>query len=247
METILNSEPLVKHSNQVHTTKDYCMFKSIDGNRQKNELHVKRLLRSMKERYLFNVIIVNEKYEIIDGQHRFDCIKQLGLPMYYVVCPGYGIDEVHKLNANSKNWSADDFLIGYCDLGLKDYLIFREFKKKYSFGMNECIGLLYGVHNGDSHKMFTSGRFKIKNLQEAERKADLISMVATYYHGWKRRSFVYAMSALLNRDNFIFSEFIQKLKHQPKALVDCPSVSSYIALIEEIYNYRRRDKVNLRF
>jgi ParB-like chromosome segregation protein Spo0J len=29
----------------------------------------------MAENYLFTVIIVNEKYEIIDGQHRFDVIK----------------------------------------------------------------------------------------------------------------------------------------------------------------------------
>ena len=35
----------------------------------------------MNDNYLFTVIIVNEKnYEIIDGQHRFEVIKELKLP-----------------------------------------------------------------------------------------------------------------------------------------------------------------------
>jgi hypothetical protein len=157
------SEPMV--TNQVHTTKDYFLFKSIDGNRNKNLLHINRLKKSMQECYLFTVIIVNEKYEIIDGQHRFDVIEELKLPLNYIICKGYGLNEVHRLNTNSKTWNADDYLEGYCRLGYIDYI----------------------------------------------------------------------------------TELMIKLKSQPTALQDCNDVSSYIALIEEIYNYRRREKVNLRY
>jgi hypothetical protein len=31
------------------------------------------------------------------------------------------------------------------------------------------------------------------------------------------------------------------------SLVDCANTSQYVSLIEEIYNYRRREKVNLRY
>lgn len=57
----LKTEPMVKHSNQVHTTTDYFLFKSIEGNRNKNLLHINRLKKSMSENYLFTVIIVNDK------------------------------------------------------------------------------------------------------------------------------------------------------------------------------------------
>jgi hypothetical protein len=124
-------EPMVKHSNQVHTTTDYFLFKPIDGNRNKNLLHINRLKKSMNQNYLFTVIIVNEKYEIIDGQHRFEVIQELQLPLHYIICSGYGLTEVHILNANSKTWNADDYLEGYCKLGYKDYLIFADFKNKY--------------------------------------------------------------------------------------------------------------------
>ena len=76
----------------------------------------------MQENYLFTIIIVNENYEIIDGQHRFDVIKELGLPLNYVICGGYGLNEVHILNQNSKTWNVDDYLDGYCLLGYTDYL-----------------------------------------------------------------------------------------------------------------------------
>jgi len=82
----LENEPMT--ISQVQTTMDYSMFKPIDGNRNKNELHIARLKTSMALNYLFTVIIVNEKYEIIDGQHRFECIKDLGLPLYYIMCKG---------------------------------------------------------------------------------------------------------------------------------------------------------------
>ena len=101
---------------QILTTNNYELFKSIDGNRNVNELHLSRLKKSIQKKYLFTFILVNEKHHIIDGQHRFEVIKELGLPLNYVVCKGYGINEVHQLNENSKNWNADDYLDGYCKL-----------------------------------------------------------------------------------------------------------------------------------
>jgi hypothetical protein len=104
------NEPMQKISTQVQTTKDYYLFTPIDGNRNKNLLHLNRLKKSINENYLFTVIIVNENYQIIDGQHRFDVIKELNLPLHYIVCVGYGLKEVHILNQISKTWNADDYL-----------------------------------------------------------------------------------------------------------------------------------------
>ena len=53
--------------------------------------------------------------------------------------------------------------------------------------------------------------------------------------------------SLFKNPNFEFTEFLQKLKIQPTALQDCTNVTNYKVLIEEIYNYRRREKVNLRY
>jgi hypothetical protein len=203
----------------------------------------------MNQNYLFTVIIVNEKYEIIDGQHRFEVIQELQLPLHYIICSGYGLAEVHILNANSKTWNADDYLDGYCKLGYKDYLIYADYKKKYGIGHNECMNLLNnsGAMNGNYAKDFYEGTFKVKNLILAESYMERILMIEPYYLGVRRRVFIGTMLSLFNNPNFEFTEFLQKLKLQPTALQDCTSTSNYKTLIEEIYNYRRREKVNLRY
>ncbi len=236
-------------TNQVHTTTDYFLFKPIDGNRNKNLLHINRLKKSMSQNYLFTVIIVNENYEIIDGQHRFDVIQDLKLPLNYVVCKGYGLKEVHVLNQISKTWNADDYLQGYVNLGYEDYIKYAEFKDKYKLNHWETLCLLTGsfASGGALVDVFYQGNFKIKSLKEAEKIIEKIIMIEPYYAGYKRRSFIFAMISLLKNPNFEFTEFLQKLKIQPTALQDCTTTNNYKVLIEEIYNYRRRDKVNLRF
>lgn len=242
-------EPMVSASNQVHTTMDYSLFKPIAGNRIKNELHLKRLRDSMEQNYLFTIITVNEKYEIIDGQHRFEIIKSLGLPLNYVICKGYGLDQVHILNQNSKTWNSDDYLAGYVDMGKKDYIIYKQFREKYGFDHISCMGILNGfaINTSGNMKSFHGGKFKIKDLKKAELAAEKITILKDFYIGYKRRTFVGAMMNLFSKPQFEFTEFIQKLKLQPSAITDCTSVSNYITLIEEIYNYRRREKVNLRY
>lgn len=237
---------------QVHTTNDYFLFKPLQGNRQINKLHLKRLKDAIEKNYLFTVIIVNENYEIIDGQHRFECIRELQLPLHYIVCKGYGLSEVQILNQNAKNWNYEDYLEGYIDLGLNDYKIYKEFKDKYQFGHSECMILLsyQNLTNRESHNIqidFKNGNFKVKDFNKAEIIANKIWLLNGLYEGFLRRNFVYAMLRLFKNPDFELTEFIAKLKLQPSALTDCTSIDAYITLIEEIYNYKRRDKVNLRY
>ena len=87
----------------------------------------------------------------------------------------------------------------------------------------------------------------MQDYNEAKRKAEKIMMIEPYYKGYLRRSFILALVGMFKNENFEFTEFIAKLKQQPTTLQDCTNVSQYKSLIEEIYNYRRREKINLRF
>lgn len=246
MKTQTN-EPMENNSNQVYTTMDYSLFKPIDGNRNINLLHINRLKKSMAENYLFTIIIVNEKYEIIDGHHRFEVIKELKLPLHYIKRNGYGLPHVHTYNVNTKNWKSTDYLESYCKLGYKDYLIFKDFIDKHDINIQIAMYLLSGADSGDMVKTFNSGQFKTKNLKEAEITMDKLHLCGAYFPQYKMRWFVYAMARLFKKTQFEFTEFLQKLKTQPTALQVCNDVNQYILLIEEIYNYRRRDKINLRY
>jgi hypothetical protein len=237
---------------QVHTTKDYSLFKTLNGNRDVNQLHLTRLKESMKKNHLTTIIMVNEKFEIIDGQHRFLVSQELKLPINYIISKNYGLKEVQVLNANMKNWQIVDYVNGYCDLGYKDYIIYREFVADYGFQSQVAILLLSGEYMSGSNKenpasRFKDGKFKVKNLDNAKNMAEKIMMIEPYYKGYLRRSFIIALVGMFKNENFEFTEFLAKLKQQPTTMQDCTSSTQYKVLIEEIYNYRRREKVNLRF
>jgi hypothetical protein len=236
---------------QVHTTKDYSLFKTLNGNRDVNQLHLTRLKESMKKNHLTTIIMVNEKFEIIDGQHRFLVSQELKLPINYIISKNYGLNEVQILNANMKNWQIVDYVNGYCDLGYKDYITYREFVADYGFQSQVAILLLSGEYPSGNDvsagTKFKEGTFKVQDYNEAKRKAEKIMMIEPYYKGYLRRSFILALVGMFKNENFEFTEFIAKLKQQPTTLQDCTNVSQYKSLIEEIYNYRRREKINLRF
>jgi len=237
---------------QVHTTKDYSLFKILNGNRDVNHLHLSRLKESMKKNHLTTIIMVNEKFEIIDGQHRFLISQELKLSINYIVSKNYGLAEVQILNANMKNWTIVDYVNGYCDLGYKDYEIYRKFINEYGFTNQVALVLLSGEFICGNSEVsistkFKEGKFKINDLNNSKKMADKIMMIEPYYKGYLRRSFIFALIGMFKNENFEFTEFLAKLKQQPTTLQDCTNVSQYKSLIEEIYNYRRREKINLRF
>jgi hypothetical protein len=224
---------------KVLMTEEYDIFKPLGGNRGILPHHLERLKTSMKEEYLVVPIIVNEKYEVIDGQHRLENAKILKKPVYFIILKGYGLRQIQRLNSNMKNWNSEDFLEGYCQMGLKDYLLYREFKKRYKFGHNECL-LIMAVQNTKANHDFTKGLFKVRNYEEACKFADTIYEYEKVYAGFKRRMFIYALINLLKNPQFDHKEMIQKLEYQSTKLVDCTNTKQYLRLLEEIYNFKRK-------
>ena len=185
--------------NQVYKTTDYDRFSLIEGNRKSNSLHIRRLKYSMIRHQLMSIIIVNEKFQIIDGQHRFQACKEANLPIYYMICEGYKLQEVKILNLNSSNWNKTTFLRSYSSLGFSEYQKFEEFMRKFpKFNFMSCERLLTLTTNKletvdeqriTSHS-FEEGNFFIPDLQKSTDFANKIMMLEPYYAGFNRLIFV---------------------------------------------------------
>lgn len=232
--------------NQIFKTKDYNKFKFLSGNRPLKTSHLKRLKASFELKDLEVPIVVNEKFEIIDGQHRYEVQKELELPVLYIQKKGYGLKEVHVLNTSRKNWGIKDFMNSYADLGMEQYIKYREFWKKYKFDHKASISMLLNyksvsVGHGEIEN-FMDGKFKIVNLEKAEEIAEKILMVKDFYLGYRRRFFVGTMMRLLSYPEYNHMEFLTKLKYQRDKLYDAPTINHYLKLIDEIYNFRRHGK-----
>ncbi len=242
-----NNEKNQVKVNSVYKTNDYSLFSKLDGNRNINKAHLHRLKKSIKEESLCVPIIVNKNYEIIDGQHRFECWEDLMFPIYYIKIEGYTLTQVQRLNTNTMNWKLIDYAHSYCDLGNKHYYKYIEFKNMYALGDYESIAMLQGNTKGSGRnfEMFRNGDFKVNYWRKACSEAQQINRVAEFYDGYKRRAFVFAMIHLLNHDNFDLNQLLRKLKLNKADMMDCTNTEQYLILLQKIYNHRQPKKVNL--
>lgn len=251
---------------RVNMTEDLNIFTFLKGNRPPNPQHIKRLAASIK-RYgmLINPILVNERYEIIDGQHRYLAAKETNAPIYYIIVSGYALEQVHTLNLNQKNWTAKDFLNGYADMGLKDYIILRDFWHKHKWmtlvnAIALCSNVTFGFDYTRAKKInkngriatrskdFNEGTWTIGDVNLAQLNASKIKAIEPFFpDGYNEGLFIGTMLTLFKNENFNYDNFMQKLKLQRVALTKCASREQYKLLIEDIYNYKSRNKVNLRY
>lgn len=237
---------------KVYKTTAHEMFRTLDGNRNLNKLHLERLKKSMDEEYLLSPILVNERYEVIDGQHRLQAAKDLALPVNYIVVEGYGLSQVQRLNSNGKNWGRMDYIEAHCDLGNENYIALHRFYKEFKeFSITSVTNVLAAKGSpgaswsGQGYNEFNSGLFVAGNYNEAADKLMKVRMLKPYYDGYNRAVFVKTMLSLFENEAYSHSQFISKITQQPSALVHCANVRQYRLLIESIYNYRSRNKVSL--
>lgn len=234
----------------VYRTSDLSMFKTLKGNRDVKENRKQALIESIdKHGYITNPIIVNEKYEVIDGQGRLSACKELGCPIDYVIVPNVGINECMVLNMNMKNWLTIDFVESYAKQGKEDYVNILDLSKM-GFGLRTYMfanGLFGGtvvaertIKEGravSSKETYQKAKKALEYLQTVKpftdkvegRKADLESAV------------LYAYSDE-NCDNERLTTCLAKYYNLISNVI---SIKSAMDEISKIYNRHLKDKPRL--
>ena len=232
-----NNVSEVTIANTVYKTHSYDMFGYINGNRTVNRTHIEKLKLSLAEKQLPVPIVVDELYRIHDGQHRFEAIKELGLPIYYIVVPELGVRDVQLLNATMRAWNYNDYANSYIDQGNDEYRKFLEFRETYGFGVRESIQLLIGERaNKDVETDFKLGRLVCNDESGAIEKAMMINEIAPYHDRYKTRAFVNAMNHCFAIEGYDHKRFVNKVKRQSLRLTDQVTHKEYLVVMEKIYN-----------
>lgn len=235
---------------QVVQTKDYQQFNKAAGNRDVIQVHVERLKTSMEQEYLMSPIIVNEKMEIIDGQHRFEAARQLDLPIRFIKVRGYALSQMQKMNANQKDWRIMDHIEAHAEMGNANFTQLISFIEKHRKDNTLMVILqAYGINGSVRKAQLESGTYKHDKKKEAETVILLnaINKIKPYYKGAERSSFIGALRKLMKHEIFDLDRFMDKLSKFSSMMVDCAKKEQYIDLIEHIYNYKSRNKVSLKY
>lgn len=156
-------------------------FRIVDGNRDLDESHVRKLMQNIKE-HGFDpqfYIRVNENMQIIDGQHRVEAVRRLykkgiKIPIYYYRQPGTTLKDCIKSNELQKGWGRINYVKAYATdptcVTREDYATLYDLYLKYkdSVSLNLLTGICLGFINGGSTgQMVESGKFQIgRNYDE---------------------------------------------------------------------------------
>lgn len=232
-----------KITGNTYQTTDYSLFTRLDGNREIKNARVNKIKKSIETNgYIFNPIVVNEKYEVIDGQGRLEALKELGLPVDYVVCQGAGLLECIALNASLTSWSIKDYIESYCEMGIEDYILFNDLIHRFPELKLNTIGCISTGFASLPTKKIREGKIHIKkenlpqilsDLTVATHMAPLFSRVsgARDYYIYAA---VFAVRSGADEDRLIST--ISK-----SVLAPAPNIRIALTELSDVYNKRLKD------
>lgn len=237
--------------NSVYQTNNYGMFKFRKDNRQVIKSHVDQLSRKMKEKGWIpgSYAVINELFEVIDGQHRIKAAILANVPVYYTIEKNTDFTHIQDLNQSQKNWTKADHILGWVQKGNENYITLDRYMKRYpEFKLTEMLMFLCNGKTNVSKEVFESGQYEVKSLEKAkETICNFIKLKPYFEDGYFKSIFVRAMLRVMDKDVFDYDEFVHKVSVRPGMIYHCGTVNQYVDMIETIYNYNRRGKVNLRF
>jgi hypothetical protein len=201
-------------------------------NREINQKHVLMLEQMIKKSGVIMPISISKDYLIIDGQHRVEVAKRLNLSLSANII---NVNEKFVRNVNIyKSWDTSDWLNTFRDK--PDYLQFAKLFEKYP----QSLITKFGV--GDLKK----GNFKfLFKYEEIELILSQISLIANALSKKPERSLLVALFNIITKTNI--PDFEIKVLNNKSMFQSRSSANDYIILLEEMYNYRNRNKINLRF
>lgn len=94
---------------QLKQTTDYSIFKRAN-NRFIDPKDVERKKRDILKRGLQQPLIVNSRYELVDGQHRLRALMELGEKVHYIVSSNWNSEEdTAAINNMQKSWNTENW------------------------------------------------------------------------------------------------------------------------------------------
>ncbi len=224
----------------IQTTTDYDKFKLLDANRTVSKRHVQELIVSFKQHPELvekQPIIVNDAFGVVDGQHRLEACRALGIPVAYVVAASAKISEAQLLNAMQRPWVIHDFLHSYATNGNGIYQEVEHLLEEYPLNLSALITILAPAkRHSNSNRIFKQGTFTFDRetgLARLEQHAQYLGLVKPEI--WRSQPFHRALFALDKIEGFSHERMLSQLEKNTLQLQP-GSMKNYLMELERIYN-----------
>jgi len=237
----------------IEKTTNYEMFKKSSANRPISQTNLARIVSSIRSKNLleFRPIIVNDRMEVIDGQHRLEAAKVVGVEIWYKIDKESQTEDILLLNLNQKNWDLGDFLNYYTSSDKEEYVKFDAFIKKENVDIRQGLRLL-NVVRSHGFRNFKSGDFKfpegfemVNVMNSLSKYKAIISLISLQkIDGSKicaRHKFKTALLEMLKNEDLDFDVFKEKIAVNLDKVRFCAGANEYLNMLTQIYNWKNRN------
>ena len=230
------------NQSNLQTSKNYDQFSFLIANRSTSRSHINNLKKAIADHpEILEVqpILVNDKYQIIDGQHRFQAAIELDMPIVYTVVPGIGIEVARAMNVLQRKWEPADFAKSYAIDGNEHYKTYLKFREEYE-ELPHGIILLYlaGRQFHGINANFKKGYFEVDDEDAAHDYLSKLLVIQDMVQIPITKPFAAALLRMFKNSEFDFGLFKDKLaKVGNLVLRRSTTVEDYLRMLEEIYNH----------
>lgn len=225
----------------IERTNNYNLFKRLEGNREVNPKRVKQIKKSIEAvGYIRNPIIVNEKYEVIDGQGRLQALEELGKPIEYIVQPGLGIEECLYMNINQEKWSMLDYIKSYAERGNENYQRLLDLIELYPLYKIGALGVAIKGLNLIQTAILKRGDLEISTYEyeQAVLKLNYVNRYIPYfkYLQGKITTFVQSVIYTISMDNIDEERLFTQITENVSGMIPWNDIRTCLQSIEQVYN-----------
>lgn len=231
---------------KIYKSMDYDQFIFLDDNRGVVNGHVASLAEEGNVTAV-EPITVNERFEVIDGQHRVTACRENGWPVYFKIREGLTISDARKMNILHRTWTADDFAKSYAADGNTQYQKFLQLREEYGFTHTIT---LFTVYNGDKKgisQQFRAGELQIEDEAATRARLDKLSEMVEVMNVKPSQHFFTSYLEVLKVNGFDQRRMVRKTQAVgDQFLRRFGSMSDYYRALEEVYNYAMPENNRLR-
>lgn len=234
----------------IQHTLNYDQFSFFDVNRDVNRGHVEAIKAAFEERGNFTAqqpILVNENYQIVDGQHRFTACKEMGIPIYFTVHAGLTAADALAMNIIHREWRLSDYANYHAKGGNTSYRKFLQLAEDYE-GFSYSVLMTYakGEQVPGAFGSFRKGDFVFRDVPGARARLDKLAEAVNITRV-KDQDFALAYLKVMAVQGFDQRRMIRKLEQAGEQIIRrFGNVSEYMRAFEEVYNYQMTERNRLR-
>lgn len=237
---------------KIQHTKNYRLFHRHEGENRAPDLRKHKSLADSMKLYgfipQFAIICYRDKdgkLIVKDGQHRLLLAEELGLPVSWIESD---VDFNPAVTSSAgKAWTLRDYALNHAFNGLRQYQEGLDFAEQHKIPLGIAFAMLAGTTTfSNVEDQFKEGTFKIKDREWANAVAGLYGPMVSLSDSLRKSVFLAACMAVCRVPGFDAKRLLGGAERCREKLVSFSTREAYFDLLEELYNFGRKQLVGLK-